>query len=180
MVAFGSFQEMWSNTLSLAVALSTGTQGTGLGTGLGTGQGTGQGTGVGVGTVGVGAGGVGWPLTPNRGSHRGGTQVTFFLPSSWVFHQPLVSFGNAGTSPTSPTLSSAPSSAPSTTTSATPTSTPSATSSVNPSNANAQSLTEAYVAYTLTTPNGTLGQVSVTIHDASYPNAPVFPLGYFR
>ena len=156
MVAFGSFQEMWSNTLPLAVAVSAGTQGTGLGTGLG------QGTG----TVGVGAGGVGWPLTPNRGSHRGGTQVTFFLPSSWVFHQPLVSFGNAGATPTS---SSAPSST-----------TPSATSSANPSNANAQSLTEAYVAYTLTTPNGTLGQVAVTIHDASYPNAPVFPLGYFR
>ena len=57
MVAFGSFQEMWSNTLPLAVAVSAGTQGTGLGTGLG------QGTG----TVGVGAGGVGWPLTPNSG-----------------------------------------------------------------------------------------------------------------
>ena len=133
MVSFGSFQEMWSNTVPLSVALSAGASSGGALAGVGSG---------------VGAGG--WPLSPNRGSHRGGTNVTFFLPSSWVFLHPLVSFGNAGTTPTSiPSVDT-------------------------------QSPPAAYVAYTVTTPTGTLGQVAVTIHDASYPSAPVFPLGYFR
>ena len=147
MVSFGSFQEMWSNTVPLSVALSAGASSGGVLTGVGSG---------------VGAGG--WPLSPNRGSHRGGTNVTFFLPSSWVFLHPLVSFGNAGTTPTTPTPTPTPTSA------ATPT-TPST---------DTQSPPDAYVAYTVTTPTGTLGQVAVTIHDANYPDAPVFPLGYFR
>ena len=149
MVSFGSFHEIWSNVLPLSVAVSSDALFAGVGT-----SSAGDGTGSGTVTGGVGAGG--WSLIPNRGSHRGGTFVTFYLPSSWMFVQPMVSFGNAGSTPTTP----------STPTPSTPTSA-------------SQSTPTTYTAYTLTTPPGTVGQVSITIHDASYPNAPLFPLGYF-
>ena len=99
MVSLGSFHEIWSNALPLSVAVSSDALFASLGT-----TSAGDGTGVGVGSGGVGAGG--WPLTPNRGSHRGGTLVTFYLPSSWMFVQPVVSFGNAGSTPTTPTTPS--------------------------------------------------------------------------